>query len=103
MMLARYINDSGAYVVSIDLPSGLFGEWNADVNRRDVVHADLTLSFQTPKLSFFFSENSDVLGEWKLLDIDLDDSMMKEIPTNYLLVEAKNVRPLLKPRKLLPR
>ena len=100
MMLARYINDSGAYVVSIDLPSGLFGEWNADVNRRDVVHADLTLSFQTPKLSFFFSENSDVLGEWKLLDIDLDDSMMKEIPTNYLLVEAKNVRPLLKPRKL---
>ena len=25
--LARYINESGAYVISLDIPSGLFGEW----------------------------------------------------------------------------
>lgn len=100
MMLARYINDSGAYVISIDLPSGLFGEWNAMVNRRDVVQADLTLSFQTPRLAFFFPENEPVVGEWKLLDIDLDEVKMKETPTDYLLVETKNVRPLLKPRPM---
>lgn len=98
MVLARYINESGAYVISIDIPSGLFGEWNANVNRRDMVHADLTLSFQTPRLSFFFGENADIVGEWKLLDIELDKAKMKEISTDYYLVEAKNVRPLLKPR-----
>ena len=98
--LARYINESGAYVISIDTPSGLFGEWNENANRRDMVHADLTLAFQTPRLSFFFEENADVVGEWKLLDIDLDDRKMKEIPSEFMLVEARSVRPLLKPRPL---
>ena len=99
MVLARYINDSGAYVVSIDIPSGLFGEWNENVSQRDMVHADLTLSFQTPRLSFFFAENADIIGEWRLLDIDLDDEKMKEVPTDFMLVEDRSVRPLLKPRK----
>lgn len=93
--MARYINESGAYVVSIDLPSGLFGEWNSQVNRRDIVHANLTLAFQMPRLSFFFEENYGVLGEWKLLDIDLDEQKIKEMPAEYMLVESRNIRPLL--------
>lgn len=96
--VARYINESGAYVVSIDLPSGLFGEWNSHVNKRDMIHANLTLAFQMPRLSFFFEENYNVLGEWKLLDIDLDADKIKELPANYMLVEQKNVRPLLHKR-----
>lgn len=99
LALARFINDSKAYVISIDLPSGLFGEWNTGVNNRDMIHADLTLTFQTPRLCFFFGENADVLGDWKLLDIDLDEAKMKELPTDWRLVETKNVRPFLKPRK----
>jgi NAD(P)H-hydrate epimerase len=99
VMLARYINESGAFVISIDVPSGLFGEWNDNVSHRDMVHADLTLAFQTPRLSFFFGENSDIIGEWKLLDIDLDETKMKELPTDFMLVEARSVRPLLKPRR----
>lgn len=98
-MLARLINDSGAYVVSIDVPSGLFGEWNENLSRRDMVHANLTLAFQTPRLSFFFEENSDVIGDWKLLDIDLDDKKMKELHSDFMVVEARSVRPLLKPRR----
>ena len=98
--LARYINESEAYVVSIDTPSGLFGEWNDGMNRRDMVHADLTLTFQTPRLSFFFEENADVVGDWKLLNLDLDDKKMKEIPAEFMLVQAGSVRPLLRPRPL---
>lgn len=98
VMLARYINDSGAYVISIDVPSGLFGEWNENVSHRDMVHANLTFTFQTPRLSFFFGENADVIGEWKLLDIDLDKEKMREMPTDFMLVEAGSVRPLLRPR-----
>lgn len=98
-MLARLINESGAYVISIDVPSGLFGEWNGNVSRRDMVHANLTLTFQTPRLSFFFEENADVIGEWKALDIDLDDKKMKELHSDFWVVEASGVRPLLKPRR----
>ena len=96
--LARLINDSGAFVVSIDIPSGLFGEWNDNIIRRDVVHADLTLAFQTPRLSFFFPENEEVIGEVKLLDIDLDPEIIKELSTDYMLVEARTVRTFLKKR-----
>lgn len=99
-MLARLINESNAYVVSIDVPSGLFGEWNENVSRRDMIHADLTLAFQTPRLAFFFEENAEIIGEWKLLDIDLDEAKMKEIPTDFMLVDRRSVRPLLKPRSL---
>lgn len=98
--LASLINESGAFVISIDTPSGLFGEWNENVRRSDMVHADLTLTFQTPRLSFFFEENAPVVGEWKLLDIDLDDRKMKEISSDFMLVESRSVRPLLRPRPL---
>ena len=98
-MLARLINESGAFVISIDSPSGLFSEWNAEYNRRDMVHANLTLTFQQPRLSFMFEDNADVIGEWKVLDIDLDEQKMKETPTDYMLVEARSVRPLLHKRR----
>lgn len=100
VMLARLVNESHAYVISIDVPSGLFGEWNENVPRRDMVHADLTLAFQIPRLSFFFEENAEIIGELKLLDIDLDERKMKELPSDYMVVEARSVRPLLKSRPL---
>lgn len=96
--VSRYINESGAYVISIDLPSGLFDEWNDHVQLRNVVHANLTLSFQLPKLAFFFAENHQVLGEWKLLDIELDEAKIKETPTNYYVIDQRNIAPLLQPR-----
>lgn len=97
--VARYINESGAYVISIDVPSGLFGEWNDNTITRDMVHANLTLTFQQPRLSFFFAENADVVGEVKVLDIDLDNDAILATPTDFIYVEEKNVRTTLRRRK----
>ena len=96
--LSNLINDSGAYVISIDTPSGLFGEWNDKVSRRDMVHADLTISFQLPRLSFFFEENAGIIGECRLLDIGLDENKIKETPTDFMLVGERSIRTLLQPR-----
>lgn len=98
LTLVKYINDSEAYVISIDVPSGLSGEWNENVSRRDMIHANLTLTFQFPRLSFFFEENRDVIGEWRIIDIDLDKTKIKAFPTDYRLVEEKNIRPFFKTR-----
>lgn len=98
MMVARMINESGAYVVSIDTPSGLFGEWNDHLNRRDAVHANLTLTFQTPRLSFFFEENAVCTGEWKILDIDLDEKTIRSLSSDFTMIDSRNVRPLIKRR-----
>jgi NAD(P)H-hydrate epimerase len=55
--LVQYINASQATVVSIDIPSGLMCEDNTFNVASYIVHANLTLTMQQPKLSFFFAEN----------------------------------------------
>ena len=69
--VVKYINASKAQVVSIDIPSGLMGEDNTYNIRTNIIHANVTLSIQLPKLAFFFPENEDIIGEWELLDIGL--------------------------------
>lgn len=97
--VVQHISDSGAYIISIDIPSGMFGEWNQNNLSRNMVHASLTLTFQFPRLSFFFQENAKALGEVKLLDIELDREAMKAAPAQYVLVEERNIRAILKPRR----
>ena len=97
--LARYINEKRPYVISIDVPSGMFGEWNATAQRRNMVHASLTLAFNFPRIAFFFSENADVVGEWKLLDIDLDEATIRNTSTQWFMLEETGIRRVLKRRK----
>jgi len=42
----RFINQSGAIIISVDIPSGLFGEDNSGNDYDTVVSAGFTLSFQ---------------------------------------------------------
>lgn len=98
-MLARVISESGASVISIDVPSGMFGDWNARVIGRDVVHATLTLAVQFPRLAFFLSDNADLVGRWKVLDIGLSNRAIMETYTKYFYVERDEVREVLRKRK----
>ncbi len=98
MALARYINESGAKVVSIDVPSGMFGDWNRQLITRNVIHADLTLTLQFPKLSFFFAENAEMVGQWEVLDIGLSREAIDKCPTNFFYIEEGEVRQYLHSR-----
>lgn len=93
----QIINKSDSIIVSIDIPSGLY----ADVYTKPsnpVVRADYTLTFQSPKLSFFFPENEYYVGNWHVLPIGLHDKFMeKETVSNYY-IEKEDVISLLKPR-----
>lgn len=96
--LVQYINESQAYIIAIDIPSGLFGEWNTGTDRRNIIRANLTLAFQFKRLSFFFAENASNIGECKVLDIDLNHNAISKAPTNYYLVEDYEVNNLLRRR-----
>ena len=96
--LVRYINESGAFVIAIDIPSGLFGEQNPDASPDRVIQAALTLTLQMPKLAFFFAENAANIGECKVLDIDLNRDAINKAATNYYLVEDYEVKNLLRRR-----
>ena len=92
------INESEAKVISVDIPSGLFGENNSSNNPDGIIRADYTLSFQFPKLSFMFPENSGYTGEWDILPIGLDSNAIRETDTPYVFVETGFVASLLKKR-----
>ncbi|MCM1521916.1 MAG: NAD(P)H-hydrate dehydratase [Muribaculaceae bacterium] len=96
--LVRSISESGATVVSIDIPSGLFGDWNARIISRNVIHADLTLTVQFPRLSFFMADNAPLVGQWKLIDIGLSQKAINETQTKFYYVEREDVRAVLRHR-----
>ena len=97
--VVKYINASKATVVAIDIPSGLMGEDNTYNIRPHIVRADVTLSIQLPKLSFFFPENEEIVGEWELLDIGLKQSYILAAESPYSILEEEQIRSLIKPRK----
>lgn len=99
-VLVNDINESGATIVSIDVPSGLFSDWNFVALNRNIIHANLTLAIQFPRLSFFMSDNAELVGEWKIIDIDLSDEAIRRSPFAYYLVQKSDARRILRPRGL---
>ncbi|MDP4203993.1 MAG: NAD(P)H-hydrate dehydratase [Bacteroidota bacterium] len=96
--LIRHINTSDATVVSIDIPSGLFGEDNRQNNPEHCIHATYTFSFQFPKLAFLFAENSKVVGDWQVLPIGLHPKAIEKCLTAYNFATCEEMALLLKPK-----
>jgi len=85
----NHINKSGAIVVAIDIPSGLFGEDNTGNIPDNIIKADLTITLQFPNLSFVFPENYQYIGDWIVLPIGLHPEIIKQMETNtYLITDA---------------
>ncbi|MDR2038137.1 MAG: NAD(P)H-hydrate dehydratase [Bacteroidales bacterium] len=97
--IVDHINHTASKVVSIDIPSGLFCEDNRNNHPENIIRADHTLTFQQPKLSFFFSENDSYLGKWEVLDIGLlPDIIGQQASKNYVL-QASDIASWVVPRK----
>jgi NAD(P)H-hydrate epimerase len=94
----KEINRSGAKVISIDIPSGLFGEDNSANNAESIVKADFTLSFQFPKLSFMFADNAQYVGNWEVLNIRLNRGVINSTVSPYVFIENNDIAPMLKTR-----
>lgn len=92
------INNSGCKVISIDMPSGLFGEDNSENNLQNIVKANYTLTLQFPKISFFFAENSCFVGEWIVLPIGLHKDIVKNEPSKYFYVKKEFANNILHKR-----
>lgn len=94
----QHINDSGCEVFAIDIPSGLFGEDNRNNTPDTIIKAKYTVTFQFPKLSFFFSENVKYVGQWKVTDIGLHTDVIKDTYTPYHYINTENIKNILRKR-----
>lgn len=96
--LVKYINQSDATVVSIDVPSGLMSEDNAYNVAGNIIKADLTLTFQKKKLSMLFDDCLSYLGELEILNIGLSQTFVDKTHTPYYISTLNDITPLLKVR-----
>ena len=96
--LVKYINQSPATIVSIDVPSGLMTEDNTYNVRANIIRADLTLTLQQKKLAFLFPENQQFIGKLEILDIQLSEEGTRKIEAQYSVIEENDVRSRIIPR-----
>jgi hydroxyethylthiazole kinase-like uncharacterized protein yjeF len=96
--LIDHLNNSHAFVVSVDIPSGLF-TGKVPENTKGIVKANHVLSFQVPKLVFFLPETGIYINQWDILDIGLDSEYLQATETVYELIGKNEVLALYKPRE----
>ncbi|MFV9484678.1 NAD(P)H-hydrate dehydratase [Christiangramia sp. ASW11-125] len=96
--LINLINNSQAFVLSIDMPSGLA----PDKIFKDgaVVQAGYTLSFQSPKLSFYLPDTMDYVGDLQVIDIALDREYLGKVDSNIFLIGKEEAQSLYRSRKI---
>lgn len=95
--LINHINDSAAFILSIDVPSGLFLD-RLPEHPENVIRANHVLSFQAPKLVFFLPQTGGFLNQWELLDIGLDQEYLYKTETEFEFIGKPEVLPLYIPR-----
>ncbi|MCP9200335.1 NAD(P)H-hydrate dehydratase [Gramella sp. GC03-9] len=95
--LVNHINQSGAFILSVDMPSGLFPDQAQEKNAA-IVKADYTLSFQAPKIAFFLPETMDYVGNLQILDIGLDREFIGTLESNHFLITSEYARAIYKTR-----
>ena len=93
--MVKYINQSAAKIVSIDLPSGLMSEDNSYNISANIIRADLTLTLQQKKLSMMMADNQQYLGRIKVLDIRLSPEFIQRTESRCSILEEKDIRQLL--------
>ncbi len=94
----KYINKAKPYVIAIDMPSGLFANQSIE-NKDSVIIADIVLTIELPKLSFFLPDNKAFIKEWKRVDIDLDKKAITDAETTYFISNELLIKSIYKGRK----
>lgn len=96
----RTANTSGALIVAIDIPSGLFCDGSVKgLKDPAIIRANHTLTFAPPKLAFFLPENEEFAGNWELLDIGIMKEFIDSAVTKNFYTDPSDLRKIFRPRR----
>lgn len=96
--LVKYINQSPAKVISIDIPSGLMCEDNSNNVLSHIIRADVTLTIQQKKLSMMLADCQKYIGKLRVLDIRLSPEYIQKTDADYRILEETDLLPHLRRR-----
>ena len=94
--LVNHLNASGATIIAIDLPSGLFADRSSLNNT--IIKAAYTLTFHCYKLGLLVAENAPFIGTVQVLDIGLHPGVTHSVQTGFELVDERLIHTLFQPR-----
>lgn len=83
------VNASDAYVLAVDLPSGLSADTGNPLGR--AVQADLTVTFGLPKVAHVSYPGLDYCQDVEVVDIGIPTSVIQQEKINCELIEPKQV------------
>ena len=95
----KKINNSASRVIAIDISSGLFSDDSRNNSKSTIIRASHTLTFQTPKLGFMFTENYKYTGNFTVLDIGLDKKFISHLPCINYYITKEIIHKIYKPRE----
>ncbi len=85
--IIEQMNAADAFRVAVDIPSGLFAD---TISTGAIVRADWTITFETPKLSFFFADNAAYTGDWEVVKIGLSEAWAAQASSgDHLLTDEQ--------------
>ncbi len=90
--VVQKINESGNHIISIDIPSGLFGENNSENIKDNIIKANKVLTFQFPKLAFLLPDNSKNIGSFEVLDIGIHRDYINKTSTKYFFTQIEDIK-----------
>lgn len=97
-IIQKLNKDQPNTVIAIDLPSGMYcDQLNNEVDA--IVNADYTLTFHSPKQSFFNPEFGNLVGKVVVLDIGLNKKVAEAMESTNNYLEPKLIAELLQKRK----
>ncbi|MFN9379674.1 MAG: NAD(P)H-hydrate epimerase, partial [Bacteroidota bacterium] len=96
-LLINYLNEHAKEIISIDLPSGLMPD-TLKIGI-PIIQANHTLSFQSPKLAFYFPENEKFIGQIHLLDIGLSLGFLHQVVPEISLINQEVIEKIYKQRQ----
>lgn len=97
--VVKVINRQRKKVYAVDVPTGFFTEGKLP-EVYNGIKAFKTISFQRPKINFFFPERAAATGDYEVVDIGLDEAFIQGQNSDFYLLEEIDIRQMIKPRKL---
>lgn len=95
--LVKHINASGAFVLAVDMPSGMMA--NAPTEElNSVIKASYTITFQVPKMAFYMPSTAPFVGDLQIIDIALDREYLQKAPALAQLISKPEAKALYRPR-----
>src|SRR5690606_8148684 len=89
---------AGGRVISVDVPRGLRSD-GCILPEEAAIEADEVISFQRPKLRFFFPESAPYVRSFHIAPIGLDEAFLELLESDFYITEPEDMRMMYRQRR----